>query len=222
MSPAKKTEEAAVVVEDTVKEAPKKAATKKPAAKKAPAKKADAAEAPAKKPAATKAPVKKAAAKKAPAKPVAKKPAAKKAPAKKAVAKPEKPAKPSVQYCATGRRKNAVSRVRLMPGTGKVTCNGKDGVDFFGRQQLVDFALAPLRCVGQDGTMDIVATFRGGGFAGQAGALRLGIARALLEVNIDFRGDLKKAGHLKRDPRVVERKKYGLKKARKKPQFSKR
>jgi small subunit ribosomal protein S9 len=171
---------------------------------------------------------------------VEKKPVVKKAPAKKTPAKRTVAAKPvkvkkriekknlvevpksEVSYGATGRRKDAVARVRLIPGTGQVFCNQRDGAEFFGRQQLVDFALVPLKAVGQQGTFDIIATLHGGGVSGQAGALRLGIARALLEVNADYRADLKRAGLLKRDPRVVERKKYGLKKARKRPQFSKR
>ena len=181
------------------------------AAAKAPAKKA-----PAKNPPAKKAPVRKTAAKatKAAAKPSVKKRIVK-------ANRIEVP-KSEVSYDATGRRKDAVARVRLIPGTGQVFCNQREGTQYFGRQQLVDFALAPLKAVGQEGTFDIIATMHGGGVSGQAGALRLGIARALLEVNPDFRAELKRLGHLKRDPRVVERKKYGLKKARKKPQFSKR
>jgi small subunit ribosomal protein S9 len=199
----------------------KKTAVKKPAAKKVAPKVAEPAAD--KKPAAKKAPVKKAAPKPSPKK-VATRVAPKTAAAKKVVVKKnivEVP-KSEVSYAATGRRKDAVARVRLIPGTGQVFCNRRDGVEFFGRKQLVDFALVPLKAVGQLETFDVVATLHGGGVSGQAGALRLGIARALLEVNIDYRADLKRAGLLKRDPRVVERKKYGLKKARKRPQFSKR
>ncbi|MBR3234968.1 MAG: 30S ribosomal protein S9 [Atopobiaceae bacterium] len=124
-------------------------------------------------------------------------------------------------YMGTGRRKEAVARVRLVPGTGKVVVNGRDAADYFGRQQLVDNATAPLRATDTDARFDVLANCKGGGINGQAGALRLGIARALLEAG-DYRTDLKKAGYLTRDSRAVERKKYGLKKARKRPQFSKR
>ena len=124
-------------------------------------------------------------------------------------------------YIGTGRRKNAVARVRLVPGTGKVTINKRDGKDYFGRQALVDMALAPFRVTDTVDHFDVIATCNGGGVSGQAGALRHGIARALLNAG-DYRSDLKKAGFLTRDARVVERKKYGLRKARKKPQFSKR
>ena len=124
-------------------------------------------------------------------------------------------------YIGTGRRKNAVARVRLVPGTGKVTINKRDGKDYFGRQALVDMALAPFRVTDTVDHFDVIATCNGGGVSGQAGALRHGIARALLSAG-DYRAELKKAGFLTRDARVVERKKYGLRKARKKPQFSKR
>ena len=124
-------------------------------------------------------------------------------------------------YIGTGRRKNAVARVRLVPGTGKVTINKRDGKDYFGRQALVDMALAPFRVTDTVDHFDVIATCNGGGVSGQAGALRHGIARALLSAG-DYRSDLKKAGFLTRDARVVERKKSGLRKARKKPQFSKR
>ena len=124
-------------------------------------------------------------------------------------------------YIGTGRRKNAVARVRLVPGTGKVTINKRDGKDYFGRQALVDMALAPFRVTDTVDHFDVIATCNGGGVSGQAGALRHGIARTLLSAG-DYRSDLKKAGFLTRDARVVERKKYGLRKARKKPQFSKR
>lgn len=127
----------------------------------------------------------------------------------------------SVVYTGTGRRKEAVARVRLVPGTGKVTINKRDALNYFGRQQLVDDATAPLKVTETANHFDVIALCDGGGITGQAGALRLGIARALLEAG-DYRADLKKAGYLTRDARAVERKKYGLKKARKRPQFSKR
>ncbi len=125
-------------------------------------------------------------------------------------------------YLGTGRRKNAVARVRLVPGTGTVTLNGKPAVEYFGREALVNFATTPFKVTETVGRFDVIGTLHGGGISGQAGALRLGIARALLEAGDDYRGELKKAGLLRRDPRMVERKKYGLKKARKRPQFSKR
>jgi small subunit ribosomal protein S9 len=125
-------------------------------------------------------------------------------------------------YLGTGRRKNAVARVRLTPGTGTFTVNKKPAADYFGREALVNFTLTPFRVTETTGRFDIVATIVGGGVSGQAGALRHGIARALLEAGDEYRGELKKAGLLRRDPRMVERKKYGLKKARKRPQFSKR
>lgn len=124
-------------------------------------------------------------------------------------------------YYGTGRRKNAVARVRLVPGTGKVTINGRDGLEYFGRQALLDAALAPFRVTDTVGHFDVRANIGGGGISGQSGALRLGIARALLQAG-EYRPELKKAGFLTRDARVVERKKYGLKKARRRPQFSKR
>ncbi len=127
----------------------------------------------------------------------------------------------TVVYTGTGRRKEAVARVRLVPGTGKVVVNGREAIEYFGRQQLVDNAVAPLRLTETAERFDVLAKCDGGGITGQAGALRLGISRALLDAG-EYREDLKKAGYLTRDPRAVERKKYGLKKARKRPQFSKR
>ena len=124
-------------------------------------------------------------------------------------------------YYGTGRRKNAVARVRLVPGTGKVTVNGREALDYFGRQALIDTFMAPFKVTDTEGHFDVIARLNGGGISGQAGALRHGISRALLEAG-DYRAELKKAGFLTRDPRMVERKKYGLKKARKRPQFSKR
>ena len=127
----------------------------------------------------------------------------------------------TANYMGTGRRKAAVARVRLVPGTGKVTINGRDALDYFGRQQLVENACAPFKVTDTVNHFDVIAKCEGGGVTGQAGALRLGIARALLEAG-DYRAELKKSGYLTRDARAVERKKYGLKKARKRPQFSKR
>lgn len=124
-------------------------------------------------------------------------------------------------YYGTGRRKNAVARVRIVPGNGKVTINGRDGKEYFGRQALLDSALAPFKVTDTVGHFDVIARIDGGGISGQSGALRHGISRALLDAG-DYRAELKKAGFLTRDARVVERKKYGLKKARKRPQFSKR
>lgn len=124
-------------------------------------------------------------------------------------------------YYGTGRRKNAVARVRLVPGTGKMTINGRDAREYFGRDALVDYAAAPFKVTDTVDHFDVIARCNGGGISGQAGALRHGISRALLSAG-DYRPELKKAGFLTRDPRMVERKKYGLKKARKRPQFSKR
>ena len=124
-------------------------------------------------------------------------------------------------YYGTGRRKNAVARVRLVPGTGKVTINGREGAEYFGREALLDYAKTPFKVTDTLGSFDVIALCDGGGITGQSGALRLGIARALLEAG-DYRADLKRAGFLTRDARVVERKKCGLKKARRAPQFSKR
>jgi len=124
-------------------------------------------------------------------------------------------------YTGTGRRKNAIMRVRLIPGSGKVTVNGRDGAEYFGRKALLDYATTPFKVTDTVDHFDVIAIANGGGVAGQAGALRHGISRALLVAG-DYREDLKKAGYLTRDPRMVERKKYGLKKARKRPQFSKR
>ena len=123
---------------------------------------------------------------------------------------------------ATGRRKEAVARVRLVPGTGQIKVNGRSIENYFPNkvhQQLVKSPLAALDGVEQ---FDIVARITGGGISGQAGALRLGIARALILIDPENRPTLKKAGYLTRDARVIERKKYGLKKARKAPQYSKR
>ena len=123
----------------------------------------------------------------------------------------------------TGRRKSSVARVRLYEGgTGKITINGRDIDDYFGLDTLKLITRQPLVLTETVETVDIVATVTGGGVTGQAGALRHGIARALLLVNPEYRAVLKKAGYLTRDPRMKERKKYGLKAARRAPQFSKR
>ena len=123
----------------------------------------------------------------------------------------------------TGRRKSSVARVRVFPnGTGNITINGRDIDEYFGLETLKMVVRQPLNTTNTLGKVDIVATVEGGGVSGQAGALRHGISRALLQVNPEFRAILKKAGFLKRDPRMKERKKYGLKAARRAPQFSKR
>ncbi|MDR9391741.1 MAG: 30S ribosomal protein S9 [Trueperaceae bacterium] len=126
------------------------------------------------------------------------------------------------QYYGTGRRKEAVARVFLRPGSGKITVNGKDFQEYF-RGILVGVqALEPLKATNTAGRFDAVITVKGGGPSGQADAIKLGVARALLEVDPAYRDLLKTSGHLRRDDRVIERKKYGLKKARRAPQFSKR
>jgi small subunit ribosomal protein S9 len=125
-------------------------------------------------------------------------------------------------YWGTGRRKTAVARVRLVPGTGRYTINGREFEAYFGRAGMKGFVEQPFKVTETLGHFDVIANMHGGGLSGQAGALRHGIARALLEAGDDYRAELKRAGLLRRDPRMVERKKYGLKKARKRPQFSKR
>jgi small subunit ribosomal protein S9 len=122
----------------------------------------------------------------------------------------------------TGRRKEAVARVRLYPGTGEMKVNGGTLDSFFPNRRHRIEVLAPLIHVDLKGSYDVVANLHGGGISGQAGALRMGIARALVEADEGLRADLKKGGFLTRDARMKERKKYGLKGARKKPQFSKR
>ena len=123
---------------------------------------------------------------------------------------------------ATGRRKEAVARVRLVEGTGSYQLNGRGLDEFFPTRAHRMIVSSPLRLVGKDKDLDVVARIEGGGVSGQAGALRLGIARALIELNPELRPLLKKEGFLTRDPREKERRKYGLKKARKAPQYSKR
>jgi len=126
------------------------------------------------------------------------------------------------QYYGTGRRKNAIARVFLRPGSGRITVNGQDFQEYF-RGILVGVqALEPLKVTNTAGRYDAYITVEGGGSSGQAGAIKLGVARALLGVDPNFRAQLKSGGYLTRDAREVERKKYGLRKARRAPQFSKR
>jgi small subunit ribosomal protein S9 len=126
------------------------------------------------------------------------------------------------QYSSSGRRKTAVARVRIKPGSGRIQINGRELDAYFGRPTLQLVVRTPLQVAGVEGQYDVIASVHGGGLAGQAGAVRHGIARALLEVDEEMRKPLKVAGLLTRDPRMKERVKYGLKKARKAPQFSKR
>ena len=127
-----------------------------------------------------------------------------------------------IVYTGTGRRKSSIARVRLVEGSGKITVNGKALDEYFGEETLKVIVRQPLTVTNTTDKYDVVCTVRGGGFTGQAGAIRHGIARALNEANSEFRPALKTNGFLTRDPRMKERKKYGLKKARKAPQFSKR
>ena len=128
----------------------------------------------------------------------------------------------SEKYYGTGRRKSSVARVYLVPGTGKVTINKKDMDEYFGLETLKIIVRQPLEATNKADKFDVIVNVKGGGFTGQAGAIRHGIARALNKYDLDLRPTLKKAGYLTRDPRMKERKKYGLKKARRAPQFSKR
>ena len=128
----------------------------------------------------------------------------------------------ATQYMGTGRRKTSVARVFLTPGNGKFIINKKDIEEYFDYDTLKVAAKSPLEVTESLGKFDVYVTVKGGGFTGQAGAIRHGIARALLEVSAELRPVLKRAGYLTRDPRKKERKKYGLKKARRSPQFSKR
>ena len=125
-------------------------------------------------------------------------------------------------FYGTGRRKNSVARVRVYTGTGKLTINDRDIDDYFGLETLKLIVRQPLAVAGVEGKFDIVVRVAGGGVSGQAGAIRHGLSRALLVYDENLRGELKKAGFLTRDPRMKERKKYGLKAARRAPQFSKR
>ncbi|WP_152657730.1 30S ribosomal protein S9 [Oceanobacillus sp. CFH 90083] len=127
-----------------------------------------------------------------------------------------------VQYYGTGRRKKSTARVRLVPGTGNVTINGRDARDYFPYETQLLILNQPLATTETQGTYDVLVNVHGGGFTGQAGAIRHGIARALLQADPEYRASLKTEGYLTRDARMKERKKYGLKKARRAPQFSKR
>ncbi|MEG1581667.1 MAG: 30S ribosomal protein S9 [Clostridia bacterium] len=135
--------------------------------------------------------------------------------AKKAVAK-------KVQYWGTGRRKKAIARVRITEGTGKITINKEDIEEYFQLGNLKTIVRQPLVLTGTETKYDVTANVSGGGFTGQAGAVRHGLARALVIADETLKAAIKEAGYLTRDPRMKERKKYGLKKARKSPQFSKR
>ena len=130
--------------------------------------------------------------------------------------------KENIVFYGTGRRKSSIARVRLVEGTGKITVNGEDLDKYFGIETLKVIVRQPLTVTNTTAKYDVIATVKGGGYTGQAGAIRHGIARALNEANSEFRPALKSNGFLTRDPRMKERKKYGLKKARKAPQFSKR
>ncbi len=127
-----------------------------------------------------------------------------------------------VSYKATGKRKNAIAKVELVPGDGKIIANGKGFEEYFPRQSLRHVIVEPLKLTGTDKAYNIIVNMQGGGISAQADALKHGISKALLEINGEYRQILKKAGFLTRDSREKERKKYGLKKARKRPQFSKR
>ena len=128
----------------------------------------------------------------------------------------------TTQYLGTGRRKKSIARVRLMPGTGVITINRRDIEDYFGLETLKMIARAPLTLTGNTAKYDVIVSVHGGGTTGQAGAVRHGISRALIKAEPELRPIVKKAGFLTRDPRMKERKKYGLKAARRAPQFSKR
>ena len=131
-------------------------------------------------------------------------------------------AKTAERYHGTGRRKKSIARVYLTPGKGNIVINKRDIDEYFGLETLKVIVRQPLAATDTVDKFDILVNVKGGGYTGQAGAIRHGIARALLTVDADYRPTLKKAGYLTRDPRMKERKKYGLKKARKAPQFSKR
>ena len=127
-----------------------------------------------------------------------------------------------VQYQAVGRRKKAIARVRLIPGEGKIVINGRDVDNYFGLETLKMTVRQPLALTSLEGRYDVLVNVCGGGLSGQAGAIRPGISRALIKADPELRPAVKKAGFLTRDPRMKERKKYGLKAARRAPQFSKR
>ena len=128
----------------------------------------------------------------------------------------------NARYYGTGRRKKSIARVYLVPGTGKITINKRDIDEYLGLETLKVIVRQPLAATETQDKFDVLVNVRGGGYTGQAGAIRHGIARALLHADADFRPVLKKAGYLTRDPRMKERKQYGLKAARRAPQFSKR
>ena len=128
----------------------------------------------------------------------------------------------STKFYGTGRRKSSIARVYLVPGTGNVTINKRTMDEYFGLETLKTIVRQPLVATETEGKFDVLVNVHGGGYTGQAGAIRHGIARALLEVDAEYRPTLKAAGYLTRDPRMKERKKYGLKAARRAPQFSKR
>ena len=128
----------------------------------------------------------------------------------------------NAKYYGTGRRKKSVARVFLVPGTGKIPINKRDIDEYLGLETLKVVVRQPLVAAGTTDKFDVLVNVKGGGYTGQAGAIRHGIARALLEADADYRPVLKSAGYLTRDPRMKERKKYGLKAARRAPQFSKR
>ena len=128
----------------------------------------------------------------------------------------------TAKFYGTGRRKKSIARVYLTPGTGKITVNKRDLDEFFGMETLKVIVKQPLELTGTADKFDVLVNVHGGGFTGQAGAIRHGISRALLKADAEYRPALKKAGFLTRDPRMKERKKYGLKAARRAPQFSKR
>ncbi len=127
-----------------------------------------------------------------------------------------------VVYSATGKRKRSVAKVRLVPGEGKITVNSRDLKEYFRRDSLITVITEPFKVTNTENAYDVIADLSGGGISGQAGALRHSISKALLEINEEYRPLLKREGFLTRDSRITERKKYGLKKARKRPQFSKR
>lgn len=127
-----------------------------------------------------------------------------------------------VQYRGTGRRKKAIARVRLVPGDGQILINNRAFEDYFPNKTSRLIVLQPLELTGMKGRFDVICLVQGGGVTGQAGAIKLGIARAVIRANPDIRPQLRRAGYLTRDPRMKERKKYGLHKARKAPQYSKR
>lgn len=127
-----------------------------------------------------------------------------------------------VQYRGTGRRKKAIARVRLVPGDGKITINNRAFENYFPNKTSRLIVMQPMELTGMTGRFDVICLVQGGGPTGQAGAIKLGIARAIVSANPEIRSSLRRAGYLTRDPRMKERKKYGLHKARKAPQYSKR